>query len=103
MHTYVCSNQSILPLVIVESCNLSLYSTFALQQGKFTVTQHKQCACCTRSKQNLYLYTSFFELILHFLNSEFFLFFPLEACVESLRLLFIVCLVISLLLRDILL
>ena len=54
-----------------------------------------------RSKYNLYVYTSFFEFIFSFriLHSPFLL----EACVESLRLLFIVCPVSSLLLRDILL
>ena len=54
-----------------------------------------------RSKHNLYVYTSFFEFILNsrILHSSFFL----EAHVESLRSLFIVCLVFSTLLRDILL
>ena len=33
MHACVCSNQSISPLIIVQSFNLSLYSMFALQQG----------------------------------------------------------------------
>ena len=71
MHACVCSNQSILPLIIVQFSNLSLYSTFALQHGEFTVTRDKHCACCIRSKQNLYVYTLFFELILSFLNSSF--------------------------------
>ena len=71
MHACVCSNQSILPLIIVQSSNLSLYSTFALQHGEFTVTRDKQCACCIRSKQNLYVYTLLFEFILGFLNSSF--------------------------------
>ena len=69
MHACVCSNQSILPLIIVQSSNLSLYSTFALQHGEFTVTQDKQCACCIPSKQNLYVYTLLFEFILNFSNS----------------------------------
>ena len=53
-----------------------------------------------RSKHNLYVYASFFGLVLNsrILHSCFLL----EACVESLRLFFIVCLIISLLLRDIL-
>ena len=61
MHACVCSNQSILPLIIVQSSNLSLYSKFALQHSEFTVTRDKQCACCIRSKQNLYVYTWFCE------------------------------------------
>ena len=71
MHACVCSNQSILPLIIVQSSNLSLFSTFALQHGEFRVTPDKQCACCIRSKQNLYVYTLFFEFILSFSNSSF--------------------------------
>ena len=71
MHACVCSNQSILPLIIVRSCNLSLYSTFALQRGEFTVTRGKQCACCIRSKQNLYVYTLFFKFTFDYSNSSF--------------------------------
>ena len=72
MHACVCSNHPISPVIIGQSSNLSLYSTFALQNGEFTLTRDKQCACCIRSKQNLYVSTLFFELILNF---EF---FPLE-------------------------
>ena len=71
MHACVCSDHPISPLIIVQSSNLSLYSTFALLHGEFTVTRDKQCACCIRSKQNLYVYTLFFEFILSFLNSFF--------------------------------
>ena len=69
MHTCVCSNHPISPLIIVQSSNLSLYSTFAMQHGEFTVTRDKQCACCIRSKQKLYVYTLFFEFIFSFSNS----------------------------------
>ena len=71
MHACVCSNHPILPLIVVQSSNLSLYSTFALQHGEGTLTRDKQCACCIRSKQNLYDYTLFFEFILSFSNSSF--------------------------------
>ena len=71
MHACVCSNQSILPLIIVQSSNLSLYSMFALQHGEFTVTQDKQCACCIRSKRNVNVYTLFFEFVLSLSNSSF--------------------------------
>ena len=71
MHACVCSNHPILRLIIVQSSNLSLYSMFALLHGEFTVTRDKQCACCIRSKQNLYVYTLFFEFILSFSNSSF--------------------------------
>ena len=71
MHACVCSNHPISPLIIVQSSNLSLYSMFALLHGEFTVTRGKQCACCIRSKQNLYVYTLFFEFILSFSNFSF--------------------------------
>ena len=66
MHACVCSNQSILPLIIVQSSNVSLYFTFALQHGEFTVTRDKQCECCIRSKKNLYFYTFFYESPLNY-------------------------------------
>ena len=69
MHACVCSHHPISPLIIVQSSNLSLYSMFAMQHGEFTVTRDKQCACCIRSKQNLYVYTLFFEFIFSFSNS----------------------------------
>ena len=71
MHACVCSNHPISPLIIVQSSNLSLYSMFALLHGEFTVTRDKQCACCIRRKQNLYVSTLFFEFILSFSNSSF--------------------------------
>ena len=71
MHAFVCSNHPISPLIIVQSSNLSLYTMFALLHGEFTVTRDKQCACCIRSKQDLYVYTLFFEFILSFSNSSF--------------------------------
>ena len=73
MRVCVCSNHPISPLIIVQSSNLSLYSMFALLHGEFTSTRDKQCACCVRSKQNLYVYTWFFEFIWSFLNSFFFI------------------------------
>ena len=96
MHVCVCSNHPISPLIILQSSNLSLYSMFALQHCAITMTRDKQCACCIRSKQDLYVYTLFVEFILIFLNSFFFI------APRSKRGI-IVCLVIFLLLRDILL
>ena len=61
----------------------------------------QECACCIRRNKNLYVYTLLCESLLNssILDSPMFL----EACLESLRLLFNVRFVISLLLRDILL
>ena len=73
MHACVCSNQPISPLMILEYSNLSLYNMFALQHCTFTITRDKQCACCIRSKQDLYVYTLFFQFILSFLDSFFFI------------------------------
>ena len=73
MHACVCSNHPISPLNIVQSSNLSLDSMFALLHFTFTITRDKQCACCIRSKQIFYVYTLFFEFILTFLNSIFFI------------------------------
>ena len=53
MHACVCCNQSISPLIIVQSSSLSLYSMFALQQGESSETGDKQCACCIQSNKNL--------------------------------------------------
>ena len=71
--TCVCSNHPISPLINVQSSNMSLYSMFALLHCTFTITQDKQCACCIRSKQDLYVYTLFFEFITIFCNSFFFI------------------------------
>ena len=73
MHACVCSNHPISPLIILQSSNLSLYSMFALLHCAITVTRDKQCACCIRSKQDLHVYTLFFDFILIFLNSFFFI------------------------------
>ena len=73
MRACVCSNHAISPLIIVQSSNLSLYSVLALLHGTFTITRDKQCACCIRSKQDLYVYTLFFKFILRFLDSFFFI------------------------------
>ena len=74
MHACVCFIQSILPLIIVQSSNLSLYSMFALQQGESSVTRENQCACCIQSNKNLYVYTLFSEVFPGSLNSFFFIF-----------------------------
>ena len=66
MHACVCANQPMSPLIIVQSSNLSLYSMFALLHGEYTVTLDKQCACCIRSKQNLYVYPLFCESLLNY-------------------------------------
>ena len=73
MHACVCSNHAISPLIILQSSNLSLYSMFALLHYAITMTRDKQCACCIRSKQDLYVYTLFFEFIFGFLDSFFFI------------------------------
>ena len=73
MQACVCSNHQISPLIIVQSSKLSLYTMFALLHCTFTITRDKQCACCIRSKQDLFVYTLFFEFILIFLNSFFFI------------------------------
>ena len=63
------------PLIIVQSSNQSLYPMCALLHGSSTVTRDKQCVRCIRSKHNLYVYTSFFELLLNYriLHSGIFL------------------------------
>ena len=71
MHACVCSNHPILPLIIVQSSNWSFYTIFALLHGEFTIMRDKQCACCIRGKQDLYVYTLFLEFLLSFLNSFF--------------------------------
>ena len=67
MHACVCFNPPILPLIIVQSSNLAFYFTFALLHGEFTVTGDKQCECCIRGKQNLYVYTLLCESLLNYL------------------------------------
>ena len=65
MQACVYSNHLISPLIIVPSSNLSLYSMFTLLYVEFTITRDKQCACCIQSKQDLYVYTLFFDSILN--------------------------------------
>ena len=72
MHVCVCSNDPFSPLIILQSSNLSLCTTFALLHCTFMITRDKQCACCMQSKQDLYVYTLFFEFILRFSNSSLF-------------------------------
>ena len=73
LHTCICSNHPISPLIILQSSNLSLYTMLALLHCTFTITRDKQCASCIRSKQELYVYTLFFEFILRFFDSFFFI------------------------------
>ena len=73
MHACVYSNHSISTLIMLQSCNSSLYTMSALLHCTFTITGDKQCACCIRSKQDLYVYTLFLEFILSFLDSFFFI------------------------------
>ena len=65
MHSCVCSNHLISPLIICSLSNLALYRLLSLLQGSFTETRGKQCACCIRDKDKpacLYLfYYSHFE------------------------------------------
>ena len=99
MHACVCSNHPISPLIILQSSNLSLYTMFALLHGTFTITRDKQGACCIRSKQDLYFYTLFFEFILSFWDSFFFIATKGKRGIPTF--IIFVCLVIFLLLRDI--
>ena len=73
MHACVCSNHPISPLILLQSSNLSLYTMFAVLHCTFTITRDKQCACCLRSKQDLYVPTLIIELILSFVKSFFFI------------------------------
>ena len=73
MHACVCSNHPISPIILLQSSNLSLSSMSALLHCAITMTRDKQYACCIRSKQDLYVYTLFFEFILVFVNSFFFM------------------------------
>ena len=41
-------------------------SMLALLHGKSTLTRYKQCVCCMQSNLNLYVYTSFCELLLKY-------------------------------------
>ena len=73
MNARVCSNHPISPLIILQSSHLSLCTMFELLHCTFTITRDKQRACCIRSKQDLYVYTLFFEVILSFLDAFFFI------------------------------
>ena len=50
LHSCVCSNPPISPLIICNLSNLALYRLLALLQGSFTETGGKQCACCIRDE-----------------------------------------------------
>ena len=73
LHACVCSKHPITPVIILQSSNLSLYTMSALLHCTVTITRGKQCACCIRNNQDLYVYTLFFEFIFSFLNSFFFI------------------------------
>ena len=50
MHSCVCSNHPISPLIICNLSHLALYRLLALLQASFTETRGKQCACCIRDE-----------------------------------------------------
>ena len=56
MHSCVCSNHPISPLIIYNLTNLAHYRLLALLQCSFTETQGKQCACCIREEHTCDLY-----------------------------------------------
>ena len=107
MHSCVCSNHPMTPLIICNLFNLALYRLLALLHGSYTETRDKKCVCCIRSEDTPVVYTCFIEVFLRFFffffSSFFFLNFGffLSARVESRRLLIYVCLVISVIPRDI--
>ena len=63
MHSCVCSNHPISPLIICNLTHLALYRLLALLQGSFTETRGKQCACCIRDEDRPVIYTCFIEVI----------------------------------------
>ena len=73
MHACVYSNQLISRLIILQSSNLSLYSMYVLLHCAITMARDRPCACCIRSKQDLYVYTLIFDFVFIFLNSFFFI------------------------------
>ena len=56
MHSCVCSNHPISPLIICNLTNLALYRLLARLQGSFTETRDEQCACCIRNENTRGLY-----------------------------------------------
>ena len=66
MHSCVCSNHPISPLIICNLTNLALYRLLALLQGSFTETRGKQCACCIRDEDRPVIDTCFIEVIFDF-------------------------------------
>ena len=56
LHLCVCLITLILPLIICNLSNLSLYRLLALLQGTFTETRDEQCACCIRDEHTCGLY-----------------------------------------------
>ena len=50
MHSCVCYNHRISPLIIWNLSNLALHHSLSLLQGSFTETRGKQYACCIRDE-----------------------------------------------------
>ena len=56
MHSCVCSNRPISPLIMCNLTDLALYRLLALLQGTFTETRDEQCACCIQEEHTCGLY-----------------------------------------------
>ena len=56
MHLRVCGITLILPLILCNLSNLSLYLLLALLQSTFTEARDEQCACCIRDAHTCSLY-----------------------------------------------
>ena len=66
MHSCVCANHPISPLIICNPSNLALYRLLALLHGSYTETRDKQCTCCIRSEDTPVVYACFIEVFLRF-------------------------------------
>ena len=66
MHSCVCSNHAISPLIICNLTNLALYRLLALLQGSFAETRGKECTCCIGDEDRPVIYTYFIEVIFDF-------------------------------------
>ena len=66
MHSCVCSNHPISPLIICNLSNLALYCLLALLHGLYMETREKQCACCIRNEDAPVVDTCFIEVFLEF-------------------------------------
>ena len=56
MHMCVCLITLVLPLIICNLSNQSLYRLLALLQGTFTETGDEHCACSIRDEHTCGLY-----------------------------------------------